>query len=161
MSAKIHAYHYAVNRHTCPDVIHNRDMEKVGDRIRRLRLARKLTQGQVAKAIGVTQGSFTQLETGKSKAPASSTLTKLARYFEVDPEWLMTGKGAQTSISTLADDESELILLYRALSSESRQYVLGRARSVHQDEHTHAHPHRRKEDSDGPSPPAPAKNEGH
>jgi transcriptional regulator with XRE-family HTH domain len=123
-------------------------MEKVGDRIRRLRAARKLTQGQVAKAIGITQGSFTQLETGKSKSPASSTLTKLARYFEVDPEWLMTGKGAQNQISTLADDESELLLLYRALSSESRQYVLGRARSVHKDEHA-LHPHRRKEDQRG------------
>lgn len=145
-SAKLHANLFAVNRHTNAEVIHNADMEKVGDRIRRLRLSRKLTQGQVAKAIGITQGSFTQLETGKSKSPASSTLTRLARFFEVEPEWLMTGKGVQNSVSLLTDAESELILLFRALSTESRDYVLGRARSVHRDEHDRQEPRRRASD---------------
>lgn len=109
--------------------------ETVGDRIKRLRLGRNLTQIQLAKAIGIKQGSLTQLERGKSKAPASKTLTKLARLFEVDPEWLMTGKGMQHPINALGDDEAELVLLFRSLSPESREYVLGRARNVHQDEH--------------------------
>ena len=113
------------------------DKRTVGERIRDLRLARKLTQQQLAKAIGIKQGSLTQLETGKSKAPASITLTKLARLFEVDPEWLMTGKGPQHPVSSLGDEESELVLLFRSLSTEGRAYVLGRARTVHQDEYEH------------------------
>jgi transcriptional regulator with XRE-family HTH domain len=145
-SGKLHVNLFRVNRHTNAGVIHNADMEKVGDRIRRMRLARKLTQAQVAKAIGITQGSFTQLETGISKAPAASTLTRLARFFEVDPEWLMTGRGTQHPVSALTDAESELILLFRSLSNESREYVLGRARSVHRDEHDQRQPHRRAAD---------------
>jgi transcriptional regulator with XRE-family HTH domain len=132
----IHAYLLKDKRHTFGRVTHNARMDKrtVGQRIRDLRVARKLTQEQLAKAIGIKQGSLTQLETGKSKAPASKTLTKLARLFEVDPEWLMTGRGPQHPVSSLGDEESELVLLYRSLSTEGRAYVLGRARTLHQDE---------------------------
>jgi transcriptional regulator with XRE-family HTH domain len=122
-------------------------METVGNRIRKLRKARKLTQPQLAKAVGITQASVTDLETGRSKSPASSTLTRLARFFEVDPEWLMTGKGPQHAVSILTDQESELVLLFRSLSSESREYVLGRARTVHKDEHDRHPPRRRATDT--------------
>jgi transcriptional regulator with XRE-family HTH domain len=120
-------------------------MEKVGERIRRLRLARKLTQARVAKSIGITQGSFTQLETGISKSPASVTLTKLARFFEVDSEWLMTGRGAQQPVAALSDEESELVLLFRQLSVEGRGYILGRTKAIQHDEQA-TRPQRRRED---------------
>lgn len=110
-------------------------MDTFGDRLRNLRTARKLTQDQLAKALGIKQGSLTQLETGKSKGPSSKTLTKLARIFEVDPEWLMTGKGAQHPVSALGESEAELVLIYRSLSPEGREYVLGRARTLHRDEY--------------------------
>lgn len=156
-SAKIHVYLSAVKRHTFPGDIHNPDMAKsVGDRIRELRLDRKLSQEQLAKAIGIKQGSLTQLETGKSKAPASKTLTKLARVFEVDPEWLMTGKGPQHSVSALSERESELVLLFRLLSTEGQDYILGRARSVHRDEHEVGIQRRRATDHPGlPAKPKP------
>lgn len=134
-SATLHVNLYDVKRHTFAELTHNSGMDTVGKRIRELRSARKLTQEQVAKAIGIKQGSFTQLETGKSKGPATSTLFRLARFFDVDPEWLMTGKGSQQQISSLSEQESELILLFRSVSQEAQQYVLGRARNVHQDEH--------------------------
>jgi transcriptional regulator with XRE-family HTH domain len=132
-------------------------MDDVGKRIRRLRTERKLSQEQLAQAIGIKQGSLTQLETGKSKAPSSQTLTKLARLFEVDPEWLMTGKGTQQSVSSLSEGEAELVLLYRSLSSEGRDYVLGRARSVHRDEHEAKPEQQRRRASDSPG----TKPEGH
>lgn len=110
-------------------------MDTFGERLRKLRVGRKFSQESLAKLIGIKQGSLTQLETGKSKGPSSKTLTKLARIFEVDPEWLMTGKGAQHSVSALGESEAELILLYRSLSPEGREYVLGRARNVHRDEY--------------------------
>jgi transcriptional regulator with XRE-family HTH domain len=133
------------------------DKKTVGQRIRELREARKLTQQQLAKSLGIKQGSLTQLETGKSKAPASTTLTKLARVFEVDPEWLMTGRGNQQPISSLGEDESELVLLFRSLSQEGRQYVLGRARSVHRDEHES---HEREENASSRASPS-RKGAGH
>jgi transcriptional regulator with XRE-family HTH domain len=122
-----------------------REPKTVGERIRKLRLARKLTQEQLAKVLGIKQGSVTQLETGKSKSPKSSTLTKAARYFEVDPEWLMTGKGPQQPVASLDPVEAELIAFYRDLSPEGQAYVFGSAKSVHQTERTRD-PQRRRED---------------
>lgn len=125
-----------VNRHTFPSVVHNSGMAKTfGQRLKELREARKLTQDQVAQAVGIKQGSFTQLETGKSKRPSSVTLTRLGRYFEVDPEWLLTGKGQQTPVETFSEAETELILLFRALSKVGQDYILGRAKAIHLDEH--------------------------
>lgn len=160
MDQKIYGYQYSVKPHTYPRDIHNPSMEKVGDRIRRLRKVRKLTQAQVAKAVGVTQGSFAQLETGTSKSPSSVTLTRLARFFEVDPEWLMTGKGAQQQIASFSDAETELILLFRALSSDGQSYILGRAKAIQADEHNHPTHLRRRSGDTSSSAPKPDK-DGH
>lgn len=134
-------------------------MDDIGQRIRKLRLERKLTQGQLAKAIGITQGSLTQLETGKSKSPASTTLTELARVFEVDPDWLMTGKGSPQAPVALSDKEAELVLVFRELSTEGQDYVIGRAKSVQRDERAAAGPRRRT--TDQPPKVAPAKDGSH
>lgn len=127
-----------------------REPKTVGGRLRKLRLARKLTQQQLAKILGIKQGSLTQLETGKSKGPAASTLTRAARFFEVDPEWLMTGKGSEEPVASLEPDESELILIYRSLSPAGRAYLAARAKALHQDERSTAAPSRRRDD---PKPP--------
>lgn len=129
----------------------------VGDRIRELRLDRKLSQEALAKAIGIKQGSLTQLERGVSKAPSSKTLTKLARVFEVDPEWLMTGKGSQQAVTALSEKESELVLLFRGLSTEGQDYILGTTRSVARHERD-MQPRRRASDHT-PGDSLPAKKE--
>lgn len=153
MLTKIQVCRCIVNRHAVPPFTHNPRMKTIGQRIRDLRVGRKLTQEQLAKAIGITQASMTDLETGKSKSPASQTLTKLARVLEVDPEWLMTGKGAQQPIASLSETEAELLLVYRALSAEGREYVLKRARSVHRDEYDRTGKHRRFGDDAPPASP--------
>lgn len=125
------------------DVIHNGGMKEVGHRIRMLRKARGLTQPQLAKAIGCAQSTISELETGESRKPQSGNLLKLAKFFDVDIEHLLSGKGDPRTVSSMSDDESELLILYRSLSPSGRGYVLGRARDVHQDEHR----------GDGDSPP--------
>lgn len=122
-------------------------METVGDRLKKLRLARKLSQEQVAKAVGVKQGSYTQLERGVSKTPRSANLAKYARLYEVNPEWLMTGKGSQQPVEALGVEETDLVTIYRSLSPEGRQYVLARAKSVQRDEQDVTGQHRRFEDT--------------
>lgn len=132
----------------------DREPKTVGERIRKLRLARKLSQEQLAKAVGIKQGSLTQLETGKSKSPKSSTLTKLARLFEIDPEWLMTGKGTQQPVASLEPEEAELITFFRDLSPEGQAYIFGRTKSLHTEERTRNPKHSRDR-------PPSSKNDGH
>ena len=49
-----------------------------GPRLRELREAAKLTQGQLAKAAGMSPGSIANLEQGFRKTPSFETLQKLA-----------------------------------------------------------------------------------
>lgn len=51
--------------------------------IRRLREQEDMTQGQLAKKAGVTQGYIAQLEGGLRKNPSLPTLKKLARALGV------------------------------------------------------------------------------
>jgi transcriptional regulator with XRE-family HTH domain len=125
MSAvRIQSYLSECQQHTCEKVIHNSGMEQVGKRIRKLREDRKLTQDQVAEVLGVTQGAITALELWKSKRPAALTLIKLAKYFDVDAEWLLTGKGHIAPATSLSPDEGELLVTFRALSPGGQAYAM-------------------------------------
>lgn len=95
----------------------------------------QLSQAQVGKAAGVSQKAISLLEREPERIPQSDTLSKLARYFQVDPEWLLTGKGQQSPVSSLSSEESELVLLFRAASAAGKDYILGRMRDVYRDEY--------------------------
>lgn len=111
-------------------------MKSVGKRIRDLRRARNLTQPELAKATGLAQSSISEIETGESQSPSALTLVLLAKFFDVDPEHLLTGRGMEHPVSALTDQEAELLLMFRAISPEGREYLLSRVRSVHRDEHS-------------------------
>lgn len=61
----------------------------------RLKYARKqagLTQADTAKHIGMAQGSYSELERGKSQSTAK--IVQIAELFSVNPHWLATGEGS-------------------------------------------------------------------
>lgn len=148
MLDKLHANVFGVKKHTFTVCRNNLRMDSFPSRIKKLRKDRQLTQEQVAKAIGIKQGAYTQLETGKTN-PSSSSLMGLARLYEVDPEWLMTGKGTQHPVTSMTPEEAEFLLLFRAISAEGRQYALTRLRSLHGEEMKRPRP-------GGPKPPGDA-----
>lgn len=113
-------------------------MDDVGKRIKKLRADRKMTQAQVGAAIGIRQTSVKDIELGSSKSPSALTLVRMAKLFEVDPEWLLTGRGHRNPVATFTTEEVELLLLYRDLTPEGRAYLLGRAKTLHMGEHTPA-----------------------
>jgi len=76
--------------------------ETVGQRIRRLRLARGLSQRQIA-ASGVTYAYISRIENGGRK-PSLKALRTIARKLDVDPEYLETGNPVS------AGDDRELRL---------------------------------------------------
>lgn len=60
----------------------------IGDRIRELRSAKRMSQTQLAKAIHVSQQAITKWETGKSE-PSSSAIDSIANYFNVSSDYLL------------------------------------------------------------------------
>lgn len=66
-------------------------METIGDRIRKRRIALKLTQGQVAKGGGLSVGAISDMENGYQKS--STKLHNIASFLKVRVQWLETGEG--------------------------------------------------------------------
>lgn len=132
-------------------------MKRIGGRIKELRTKLGLTQEQVGAAIGVSQKAISLLENDPERVPQSDTLSKLARYFQVDAEWLLTGKGQQSPVSSLTAEESELVLLFRAISAAGKDYILVRTRDIYRGEYERT----QHETSEKPSSDRPAKREGH
>ena len=69
----------------------------VGSRIKEARRYLGLSQSELAKKVGLTQATLSDLESDKSKG--SSRLASIAHALKVRPYWLETGRG-----SALADD---------------------------------------------------------
>lgn len=70
----------------------NSPVLEFGQRIRNARLARGLTQAQVAEYLGISKGYVSRLEGGKAR-PAESTVTRLADVCATDPRPLLILSG--------------------------------------------------------------------
>lgn len=62
-------------------------MSTIGERIKGLRLSKKVTQKEIADAIGVSSVSVQRFEYG-SVRPSLDTLIALANYFDVSLDYL-------------------------------------------------------------------------
>lgn len=72
-------------------------MPHEADRLRALRTRRRLTPSALAHAVGVTEGSIRQMESGQTKSASFLVGLKLARLFEVTPWYLATGDDAEAA----------------------------------------------------------------
>ena len=61
-------------------------------RIKAWRQFKKLKGFQVCKLIKVSQGSYSDIESGKSY-PSAQTLTNMINYSDLNIIWLLTGDG--------------------------------------------------------------------
>ena len=63
-------------------------METVGEKIRNLREEKGLTQPELAKLVGVSNGTVSFWENGENE-PKASYVRKLATVFEVTSDYLL------------------------------------------------------------------------
>lgn len=68
----------------------------LGDKIRELREAVALTQGQLALFASVSQGYLSQLENGDVKNPSAAVILRVAQAMHVDPDDLFEAAGYPT-----------------------------------------------------------------
>lgn len=83
------------------------DQEKrqiIASRIREARRLAGLSQGQVAKLLGLQRPSVTEMEAG-NRAVAAEELSKLAEIFDVSVAWLL---GEGTTRLDVHDDRLQL-----------------------------------------------------
>lgn len=111
--------------------------------LKELRAQRGLTQGQLAKAAGVSPGNVGDWESGKSK-PGYNALASLARIFDVSADYLLEltpekasaddgalrrleqvkqEQGLTCDGSPLDNVEADLIAMFRLLPEEGREDI--------------------------------------
>jgi len=65
----------------------------LADRLRAMLIERGLSQGELARRVGVTQGTIYKIVSGHAKS--SKRIVEIAQSLGVRAEWLLTGNGEQ------------------------------------------------------------------
>lgn len=100
-------------------------MSEFKDRLKQARKNAKMTQVELAKAVNTTQGSISDLESGRNKS--TTNLIEIAGALGVNPTWLATGQGEMTTHPSL----EELKLKAEAIkTNDTKSNILSMARPV-------------------------------
>jgi transcriptional regulator with XRE-family HTH domain len=86
----------------------------------------RLTDAELSRRSGLPKNTISRYRKAES-LPEANHLFTVARALNVDPEWLMTGKGQpQRSVDDEDDgpDEQKLMTLFTAMDEEARQLLL-------------------------------------
>jgi transcriptional regulator with XRE-family HTH domain len=76
----------------------NPDLRTLGRRLRELR-GFDLTQGELAKELGISQSQLSKYERGVA-APPADILFYIKQRFQISIDWLLTGEGLKESNSS-------------------------------------------------------------
>lgn len=100
-------------------------MSNISEKIKDLRLEQGLTQPQLAKAIGVSNGTISFWENGLN-TPNSNYIIKLAKVLQTTTEYLLSADNTANTITNqqikqLSQDEIILIEAYRNMSQGKKQ----------------------------------------
>ena len=104
----------------------------IGRKIRTLREARGLSQGDVERRSGLLRSYISRVEGGYT-APSLTTLEKFAKALEVEPYQLLLSRGGQPrpialpSHPDLSRSASRLMRVYEGLSAGNRRLLISLA----------------------------------
>lgn len=108
---------------------------EIAAKLRKCRTNCKLSQQQVADALGIDRTAYTWYEIGRSQ-PSPEKLVVLAKIFRIDPAALLPTESAPAlhddnaltpnPIYSLSRDEQNLLIAFRLLKDEDKSEVLAK-----------------------------------
>jgi transcriptional regulator with XRE-family HTH domain len=99
------------------------EIETVGARIRAARLARNMTQVDLADAVGVSRSAVAQWETERS-GQVRGNLQRIASVLAVSVQHLLTGDDTSLPYGPENSTEHALLRLYRVCTEDDRAFLL-------------------------------------
>jgi transcriptional regulator with XRE-family HTH domain len=106
----------------------------IGKRIRDYREGKGLKVAAFASIIGISQGSLSDIENGKTK-PSADTLSRIVRNTDIDPGWLLTGElidraaETQSQYTPISDQHIiEVTSIMALLDTSAKEDILRQAR---------------------------------
>lgn len=107
----------------------------MGERLRELRLRRKISQEEVAKHIGITRSAYSHYEIN-NRQPVYDTLIKLAAFFDVSLDYIIGGaQHTAPSDHSVAPDTREMLSLFQHMNQEQRKKSLSLMSDLIRQEH--------------------------
>ena len=100
---------------------------KFNIRLKQLRQARRLTQVELAKRLGISSATVSMYESGQ-REPNFETEELIADFFNVDIDYLRGKRDTTTEIVT--PDTHLLFQIYKRLDARSREMVTAYAQGV-------------------------------
>ena len=103
-------------------------------RIKEIRKMLDMTQAEFSSKIGLSRNFIAQIETG-AKMPSNRTISDICREFNINKDWLLTGKGEPTieacqeeryaiNIGKLQRADNETIMRWVNAIAETKPEVL-------------------------------------
>ena len=69
-------------------------MSTQAERIKQIMQDKKMTATEFSKATGIKIQSMSHVKSGRNKPSANTLIKVIERFEDIDPRWLLTGKGA-------------------------------------------------------------------
>jgi transcriptional regulator with XRE-family HTH domain len=100
------------------------------DRLREARKRAGLSQSAVASAVGIAQGTYSDLE--RIKGSGSKHIVAIARVLGVTPDWLLTGTGEEESAASAsrAAQREEVYAIVESMSDADLKTFLAAALQI-------------------------------
>jgi transcriptional regulator with XRE-family HTH domain len=96
-------------------------MVTLGDRIKKMREERGLSQKEVASGVGIDRGQYSRIETNKVE-PTLSTLEKIATAFQVEVEDFFK-KEAPLTVESFDKSLVEKVKLIDGLEEQQKTHI--------------------------------------
>jgi transcriptional regulator with XRE-family HTH domain len=107
--------------------------DTTGARIRVLRIARGLSQAELAKMCGVTQAAISQIELNLTRGLKGDTLLLLLKVLDTNSNYLLQGRNSPGGVGATEPvtlDERELLAHYRSLDDAMRRTIMRMVRAA-------------------------------
>lgn len=104
----------------------------MGSRVRALRKAQGMTQREVAFKAGISQPSYSVLESGETKVEEvkATTIVMLAKALKTNPDYLLGLTPSPVAGAALTLEQSELLTLFSAMPQEMQTSWLSSFRTL-------------------------------
>lgn len=101
-------------------------MGSLAERVERLIYEKGISRTELARQVETKESTIRNWSV-RGSSPSAEAAYKVAQYFGVTVEWLVSGKEEKDS---LTPDERELLELFRALDERDKNTILTLARSL-------------------------------
>lgn len=99
-------------------------MQAINDILKQRRLELGLTMLDVAKSVGVSEGTVSRWESGDIANMRRDKIASLAHILNLSPSVIMGWDSPKTDTDfSLSNDEKQLISDYRDLSTQGQEYI--------------------------------------